>query len=299
MKSAHQEITYASVSDRDSRLDAPIVQQLLAEMPESVRNQFISQFQSPTRTDTMEVLHWFEERSEISRLASACPGSALPFEHLYNLKHQSAVDAYFLKSPAGHQIYERLCSIQTRLPEWIQSVSCNGHQICVDNIGSGPGRDMIGILAAHPNLRERVRVRCVDTDTTALEIGRKVARKRGLADCFSYQPVSMTDVEPLPADFILLIGILCPLPLQTCRAILKQVRRLLKPRGIIVFSTALVKMVYDDPVTDFIMRLHGWNMCYKTEAESVALASSTGWNVIGTFFDEPLHHHCMVVARRS
>lgn len=64
----------------------------------------------------------------------------------------------------------------------------------------------------------------------------------------------------------------------------------------VVYSTALHKMVIEDPLTDFLMRFAGWHMTYKSEKESEDLANSLGWRVIGKFFDEPLHYHCMVVA---
>jgi len=66
--------------------------------------------------------------------------------------------------------------------------------------------------------------------------------------------------------------------------------------GIVIYSTALRKMVIEDPFTDFLMRLGGWHMSYKSEEESEDLAKSLGWRVIGKFYDEPLHYHCMVVA---
>jgi hypothetical protein len=57
------------------------------------------------------------------------------------------------------------------------------------------------------------------------------------------------------------------------------------------------KAVVDDPFTDMLLRLDGWNLCYRTEDEAISLARFLGMNVIGRFFDEPLKHHCMIVAQ--
>jgi hypothetical protein len=70
-----------------------------------------------------------------------------------------------------------------------------------------------------------------------------------------------------------------------------------RPGGLVVYSMALHQMVMDDPLTDFLMRLAGWHMTYKSVQESEDLATALGWRVMGRFFDEPRRHHCMVVAQ--
>ena len=72
----------------------------------------------------------------------------------------------------------------------------------------------------------------------------------------------------------------------------------LKMGGLLIFSTALNKMCYDDPFLDFLMRYHGWNMSYKTIDESVLIATDSGFKVIDIFYDEPYHHHSMVVCKK-
>jgi hypothetical protein len=65
----------------------------------------------------------------------------------------------------------------------------------------------------------------------------------------------------------------------------------------VIYSTVLHNMVIQDPLTDALMSLAGWHMNYRSEEEVAALAEGLGWRVLGRFFDEPLHHHCMVVAQ--
>lgn len=79
------------------------------------------------------------------------------------------------------------------------------------------------------------------------------------------------------ADMIMMIGLLYPKPTRVCKKILKNVTVFSRHNGIIVFSTVQNDMVYGDPLTDFIMRADGWNMCYKTDSEPDEIALESGW----------------------
>ncbi len=97
---------------------------------------------------------------------------------------------------------------------------------------------------------------------------------------------------------VLLIGVLCPKGLEESENILGFMKFFVRPGGTIVFSTAQQAMGLGDPFTDYIMRMQGWNMAYKTDGESFDLAFKAGWVPDDklTFHDD-LHYHCMVTAR--
>jgi len=275
------------------------VQALLSLMPPDVRRCFCSQFIGGWIAETESVRDWFAGNSELARLVLGNPGSALAFEILYERTTREPADRYFLECRAGYRVFRRLWALHSHLPELITESPQDERAFLVDNMGSGPGRDMMGVLAEHKGLRERTDVRCIDTDPAALDIGRRMAAELGLSRCVSFDPVSMFAAKPRSADVVLLIGILCPIPLRACPQILRRLRTYCRPGGTLVFSTALTSMVEGDPVSDFIMRILEWHMNYKTVDESVGLAASAGWKLKGVFFDEPLRYHCMVVAQRQ
>lgn len=106
-------------------------------------------------------------------------------------------------------------------------------------------------------------------------------------------------VRPRKADVILLIGVLCPLPMPVCIKLLKVLKRDCRPGGMVIYSTNQVVMVKNDPLTDFLMRLAGWGMDYKTDQEAVEIAEKAGWKCIDQFFDDGMRFQCITVARRE
>ena len=211
-------------------------------------------------------------------------------------KFIAPIDQYFVDCKAGVQIYRRLLSLEEKLPSWLARLLDSRETIAIDNIGCGTGRDTIGALAKNRQMAKRIRVRHIGPDTESLAISRTLAEHNGVAESFSFHGSRFSDVPPADADMVLLIGILCPLHRRVSKSVLRSVVRYVRKGGIVIYSTALHRMVIDDPLTDFLMRLSGWHMTYKSEGESEELANGLGWRVKGRFFDEPYHHHCMVVA---
>jgi SAM-dependent methyltransferase len=294
--SMHSPRTYADILDRESSLESPEAEALLTALPPRTRALLIDHYLHSLLPNSQELLDFFVDASPIFKLIHGAPGSALAFEYLYTRDVSTAVDRYLIECRAGAQIYQRLLSLRAHLPSWLDQLLTSEKTIRVDNIGCGTGRDTIGVLAACRGLAKHVRVRHIDPDRHALLISRKLARENGVAESISFHEGKFSDVPPAAADMILLIGILCPLHRRVSRNVLRSAVPYVRPGGLVVYSTALHQMVFDDPLTDFLMRLAGWHMSYKSVQESEGLATALGWRVVGRFFDEPRHHHCMVVA---
>jgi hypothetical protein len=292
-------MTYKDIKDRAQALETKEVKELLNSLPIDIKEKLIGCYLDPSEPGSEDVLNYFLDNSEMTRLIKASPGSSEAFEFLYQAKKVlSPIDEYFLKCPAGRQIYTRLKSLEVNLPKWIDKIYKDKNStVLIDNIGSGPGRDMIHVLQKNPGLKDKVKVRNIDINKEALEAGKDLVERLGLTDSFSYINKSFHKVKPRQADLILLIGFLCPLKLHTCERVLDKLLSYSRPGGYIIYSTAQYKLLYDDPLTDFLMQLAGWQMSYKSDKEALALAKESGWQPISQFFDEPLHHHCMTVAR--
>lgn len=269
---------------------------MLAALAPRIRPLLVDQYLHSLLPSSHEVLDFLVDSSPICKLIHGAPGSALAFEYLYTRDVSTAVDRYLIDCRAGAQIYQRLLSLEAHLPDWINQLLTSKKMIRVDNVGCGSGRDTIGVLAAHRELAMHVRVRHIDPDDEALRISRTLAEGSGVADSISFHSSRFSDVPPADADMVLLIGILCPLDRRISRTVLRSVAPYVRPGGLVIYSTTLHQMVIDDPLTDFLMRLSGWHMTYKSEQDSDELATAVGWRVKGRFFDEPRHHHCMVVA---
>lgn len=290
------DLTFVNVQDRERTLKTPEAEELLSFFPDNIKKLFIENYLNSTEQMPQEVLNYFLDNSKIAKLIKAYPGSAEAFEYLYREeKALFPIDKYFLKCKAGQQVHQRLISLDQNIPQWIKKIY-KDKTVLVDNVGSGPGRDMIRILLQNSGLTNKVHVRNIDIDKKALEIGEKIVEQNKLFSNFSFIAKSFHKVKPRKADVILLIGFLCPIRLHTSERILSALIRYSKPGGLIIFSTVQKRMLYEDPLTDYIMRFTGWNMSYKFDEEAMDLARESGWRPIAQFFDEPLHYHCMTVA---
>ncbi len=292
----HPPRTYADIANRGSSLDSPEAEALLAALPPRVRALLIDQYLHSPLPSSREIRDFLVDASPICRLIDQATGSALAFEYLYSRDVSTAVDRYLITCRAGAQIYERLRSLEAHLPFWFDRLLAGQKTIRIDNVGCGTGRDTIGVLAARRDLARLATVRHIDPDDQALRISRKLAQHRGVARSISFHASKFSHMPAVGADIVLLIGILCPLHRRVSKAVLRSAAPYVRPGGLVIYSTALHQMVIDDPLTDFLMRLTGWSMTYKSEQETEELATALGWQIRGRFFDEPRHHHCMVVA---
>jgi len=294
-------LTFSQISNRAIFLESQIARKyLFAHMPAALKEKFIDCY---LRGDTeslkaQEVMSYLYINSEISKIIKDKPSSAMAFEYLYaEKKPVCSIDKYFLKSYAGNHVLKRIESLERNIPEWIKKFY-NGQRVVIDNMGSGPGHDMIRVLKNNRELADKVFVRNIDIDKNALEIGRKLVAGLGLSKSFSFINDNFVKVASLKADIILLIGILCPLDMETSVKILRIVNHFAKPGGIIIYSTNQIVMAQKDPLTDFIMRLGGWKMDYKTDNESWLVGQLAGWHPTEQFFDDSLHFQCMTAAKK-
>jgi len=292
-------MTYADITNRSWALDTPQAAMLFSSLPqnlcEKLKHAFLT---AEIKTEEMDSIRtYLAGHSEISRIISEKPGSALAFEYLYRLKDAaSAIDCYFLQATAGRHVEGRLRALETYLPSLIKPL-IDDRTVLVDNIGSGPGHDMIRVLNNNPALAAKVHVRNIDPDEDALVIGIREVSTLNLSDSFSFVCREFQRVKPRHADIVLLIGILCPLPMKICEKIIRILKRYARPDGLIIFSTNQVGMLIHDPLTDFLMRLAGWEMDYKTDMEAASIAERAGWRFVSQFFDDEDHFQCMTVAQ--
>ena len=281
-------------------LDTPGARKLLNEFPRELKNKLVGCYfeDDTTSEDAMQVLEYLTFGSSITRIIREAPGSAMAFEYLYRFKEpEDPIDAYFVNSLSGYHVYLRLKALEKNLPYWVGQFTPNPERIFIDNIGSGPGHDLINVLAANPELAQSVHVRNIDIDAEALEIGRKRVRELGLEGSFSFVCGSFHKVKRRDAHLVMLVGMLCPMPMEMCKKILRICARYVHAGGLIIYSTNQTAMKQWDPFTDFLMRLAGWVQDYKTEHESAKIATDAGLQYVSQFFDEYLHFQCMTIAR--
>lgn len=216
-------MTYADIPNRESSLASSEAQALLDSFPSRIRELMVDHYLNSSSSNSQELLDFFVNNSAIFKLIHHVPGSALGFEYLYTREVSTPIDQYFIDCKAGFQIYQRLLSLEANLPSWLDRLLDSKSAILVDNIASGTGRDMIGVLAKNRHLAKKVKVRHIDPDTESLGISEKLAQDNGVAESFSFHDSKFSDVPPAEADMALLIGILCPLHRRVSKTVLRSV----------------------------------------------------------------------------
>ncbi|MFA6106825.1 MAG: class I SAM-dependent methyltransferase [Patescibacteria group bacterium] len=280
-------------------LDTEEAKYLLDAFPADIKQKFRECLFEPDNPKIKDILDFLLKNSETAKIIKRFPGSAEAFEYLYlayDPNKISPVDRYYLKSKAGIQIHRRLTALRDNIPFWLEKIY-KGKKLLIDNIASGPGRDMIEVLKKFPGWRKKVQVRNIDIDPAAIDIGKRLVKEYGLEENFSFECKKYSKAELRKADLVILVGVLCPLPMEISIRVMKSMRLFSKPGGLIICSTAQKELIYDDPLTDFLMKITGWYMDYKTDQDVSRILSATGWKPIGEFYDEPLRHHKMTVAQ--
>jgi len=284
---------------REKALLIPESRELLAALEPEIREIFTRCFLDGdvSSVDTEIIRSFFRKNALIPNIVEKDPTSSITFEWLYHRRlAANSIDKFFCDCESGRQIFQRLIALRDNMPGIIRR-QFDGRKLLVDNIGSGPGHDMVETMAENSDLADIVNVRHIDPDSSALAIGEERVRKFGLQNSFSFVNDRLESFSNGETDIILAIGIFCPLPMGTSKRVLRSLVEHLRSGGIIIYSTAQERM-QRDLVCDYIMRLFGWNMSHKTDEQAVSLAQSVGLEFVDWFFDEPFHHHCMVVARK-
>lgn len=294
----HTTIQRLDVESRRKALLVPEARDLLASLTPEIRDLFVRYFLDGDTGRGADIIRdFFRSHANIPKIVESDSTSSITFEWLYHKRlPESKIDKFFCDCESGRQIFQRLIALRVNLPGIIRN-QFQGKRLLIDNVGSGPGHDMIEVMAENADLADIASVRHIDPDKVALAIGEKRVKKFGLQKSFSFVTDRLESFSNGDTDIILAIGILCPLPMGTSKRVLRSLVKHLRPGGVIVYSTAQDRM-QRDPVCDYVMRLFGWHMDHKTDQQAKDLAESAGLEFVSCFFDEPFHHHCMVMARK-
>lgn len=303
-------ITFANIQGRETAFNSELVETFISVLPKKLQKIAVGLFlegkarradqkESELSRPEVELLDYLSSVSDITRIIREAPSSARAFEYLYQQRPaESIIDQYYVDCLAGSHVNMRMLAIWDNLPELIIDLYKKfGEKILIDNIGSGPGLELIGVLQRHPELADKVHVRNIDPDPVIIDEGKKKVEALGLRDSFEFVPKKAHEAGIRGAHLVILVGILCTQSPKNCVKTLSGVQFFGRSGGYIVYSTNQESMVIADPFTDMIMRLAGWFMDYKTDRQSWDLGVQAGWEPVSQFFEHDLHFQCMTAAR--
>ncbi len=235
--------------------------------------------------------------SKIFAVTTSNPGTSLLTEFLYEGKPQSfPLDRYFLNCKGGKAIKSRLITIEKKLPFIIEEYLKKKKKIVIGNLGSGPGRDIIDVLAKYYRNTDKIKAINIDRDKTSLDRGKRLAQIKGVAHLIEFVHANFLRYKPKEKfDIALLIGVLCPLNVPTCIKYLKRIKKLLKRGGCVIVSNTTRRMLEEDPFTCFLMKWGAnWELVYKDEKDLKYIFEKAGYKWKEHFY-EPYRFHIMGV----
>jgi len=299
-----------TLQQRSEALEDNRVQTLIKSLPKDVSEKIIRSFLANDHSgqDARDILEYFLTISKITQAVVEDKGGADIFEYLYNKVADNPIDQYFLDCDAGHQIYRRLKTMEERIPDILRTLFPKKKQIIIDNIGSGQGYDLINMLSNQKNadLRKRVHARNIDPNESALKVGWERIVEHGLEDNFEIIVDEIGKYKGRSADFLVASGIFCPLSVPfSIRMMRNHFAGYLNDDGIILYNATTMKMIEQDPFTDFTMRFMGWYMGFKTVGDIRSIATqSKKFEILSDFFDadesgNEIGYNHMVIAQRK
>jgi phospholipid N-methyltransferase len=246
------------------------------------------------------LLDYFINNSVFSAATVANPATSVVTEFLYSRpKQPSFIDQYFFKSKGGMAIYSRLVKVEENLHDLIEVYLKYGKNILICNLGGGPGRDISDIFSKYYKNNPLVSAVNVDRDKMATKRGKRTAEANGIIDKIDFVDASFMRHKPKKKfDIILLVGVLCGLPPETCVAVLKAARKMMAKNGVIVASNVAPKMLEDDPFTYFIMEeITGWHLIFKSEELLKEIFKKAGLKWQKNFTDDFGFHNMGIATR--
>jgi len=275
---------------KNFELDEAAVQLLKAlEKEDSRIKDFLTRSYKglPVSPEMEEVAYnYFITHSLFTAATVANPGSSVITEFLYEGNSSPfPIDNYFLHAKAGKAVKARLIAIEKEVPDIIEEYRSKGN-VLICNLGSGPGRDIINILYHYRNA-SNVRAIHIDKDKVALERGKRIAKNKRVSHLIEFiQGNFLKYNPPKKFDILLLIGILCPLEIETCVNCLRMIKKLLKEDGCLIAGNAAKKMFREDPFTYFLMaRIGNWKLVFKNVEELKQIFREGGYTWKGYFTD--------------
>ncbi|TFG35212.1 MAG: methyltransferase domain-containing protein [Parcubacteria group bacterium] len=247
-----------------------------------------------------EVLDYFINNSVFAAATVANPATSVVTEFLYGEpKAPLPLDQYFFKSKGGKAIKSRLARVEENLYTLAEGYLKKGN-VLIGNLGGGPGRDVIDVFSKYYTGNKNIKAINVDKDKNAIKRGKKMADAVGVLDKIEFSEANFMKYNPREKfDIIILVGVLCSLPAETCTLVLKKIQRLLAKGGCIMASNVSPKMLKEDHFTYFVMeKITNWKLVFKEEDVLKDIFAKAGLEWQRSFTDD-YGFHCVGIGTKK
>lgn len=245
-------------------------------LPEDIRKIIAdpSMFMSP------RVLAYTTSHSKIAEILRNNPASDAMLRIVYPDANghplTEGLDRFLSRSLSGQALRDRLdfCS------QWLADHFVQSGKLVVD-LGGGSGSYAFEALRRKGQLLPRFQWDILDLDLEAVVVAQLVARGAGLEAVVTARHGNFMKDIGQPADYAVMIGVLCGMDKATAVAVLKRTKAHLKSGGELLAATLLMRAFREDPCTFRILcNVGGWQLRPKEPSEVQQIFEDAGWHII-------------------
>jgi len=153
----------------------------LLQLPADISDILLKKF--PLSSDKRMIKKYFNEHSFISKILMKNPATFKMLELIYTGKGiQGTIDQYAFSSLSSQALRNRLSSVVARVGTMIKRKINKKNRMKILNLGSGSGRDIIGVLSEDSYIANLISVDCVDINPEALGKGNELIKGKNYAE---------------------------------------------------------------------------------------------------------------------
>lgn len=234
------------------------------------------------------VLAYTTGHSVIARILHTNPASDAMLRIVYPDTNghplTEGLDRFLSRGLSGQALRDRLvfCS------KWLADHFVRDGARVVD-LGGGSGSYAFESLKIKGQVPAGFRWDILDLDLEALAVAR-IRAERDLASVVSVRQGNFMKDMSAPADYAVMIGVLCGMDKATAATVLARTKAHLKPGGEIFAATLLQKAFDEDPRTFRILcNVGGWQLRPKALEQVVEVFTTAGWEIISIFSERSPH----------
>jgi 2-polyprenyl-3-methyl-5-hydroxy-6-metoxy-1,4-benzoquinol methylase len=195
------------------------------------------------------------------------------------------LDRFLSRSLSGQALRDRLkyCS------DWLaENFILEGKRVI--DLGAGSGSYAFEALRVKGMAPQDFIWDCIDLDPDAIKVGEECAEKMSLQKNVLFRQGNFMSEKSAtaPADFAVLIGVLCGMDKETATNCLLRSKAHLKEGGEIFAATLLLRSFEEDPLTFRVLcNIGGWQLRPKKMEQVEEIFTTSGYRILSINSERP------------
>lgn len=189
-------------------------------------------------------------------------------------------DNYFLMSAISVAVRNRKEDFKKLIIDFINKR--RGKKLLVMDLASGPCRELKEIISSDSSLCSNVTFDCYENDSNAIEYAKKILKGYSNINFIKENALRIAFRKDIHAlidkryDLIYSTGLFDYFNERVGAALVKNLKKILKPNGIMAISTVTDR--YNNPSVHYMEWVGDWNLIYRDSEEFVKIFLAAGFN---------------------